>query len=132
MYLVGAILKHHPGYYLDECIVGHTQGNLVHWEYSGDYMFSTKLRMYNELLPGETWKLARTALTRRLLEEVVCAHIPHAFSQSVAKGLGHQLAIIRNRDVSFSAHYWVTLIRRILLFAKKRLDRIRRGKATFR
>jgi glycosyltransferase involved in cell wall biosynthesis len=123
MFLVGGILKNHPGFYINETIVAHTQGNRVYWSYSDDYMFNSRLQLVYDLLPGERWRRERSDLRRQLIEEVARAHVPHAFAQSLSHGVRHQLLILRNMHVVCSRHYWFALTGALLSALLRRLSR---------
>lgn len=87
--------------YVDECIVGHTRGSRVHSEYSDDYMFETRMRMFEDLPPRNARRREREMLKRQLIEQLGRDHVRRVFSKSIRAGTRHQLTILRIPTISF-------------------------------
>ncbi len=110
MYFVGAILKDHPGLYLDDCIVAHTSGNPVYWKYSKDYMVGARIEMINDMLAGTKWKDERKVLLGQVIDEVARHHMPLSWSESKLRWVTHQMALVPHREIVFSRRYWFSLL----------------------
>ena len=110
MYFVGAILKDHPGFYVDEPIVAHTSGNEVFWEYTRDFMTSTRIELINDLLPGESWKAERQALVDQLIDEAGTHQMALSWSKSIPEWVRHQRSLLSLKEFKASPRYWKLLI----------------------
>jgi len=106
MYFVGAILKEHHGFFLNECLVAHTTGNQVFWEYTQDFMVGPRLKMFSDLLPGTRWAKERQVLTKQMIDVIVTFHMQLSWEQSVFNWLTHQIAILRHPEIGLSPSYW--------------------------
>lgn len=123
MYMVGSIVKHHPGRFIDESLVGHTAGNETDWEYTTDFMVGTRITMIKHLLPAPVWDDARAALLSQLREEIRETHLPATAHQSIGAFLKYQGAVLRNSEIAFSGEYWSLLIDFLVGGAWRRMKR---------
>ena len=104
MFLAGAVLKEHPGYYLDECLIGHTVGNRTFWEYPPDFMIGTRIRLVEDLLPGPIWRRERATLTNQLIAEISRHHLPIVWTNGEWRS--HQRVLWQIPQVRLSPRYW--------------------------
>ncbi len=121
MFLVGAILKEHPGLYLDESLINHTVGNETFWEYHPDFMVGANIAMIGDLLPGAEWRTERRTLCDQIIAEVIVHHMPLTLSVSISNWITHQQHLWRVREVRHSKIYWLGLLKFVIKAALRRI-----------
>lgn len=111
-YMAGSVIRDHPGYYLDEVLVAHTTDNQTFWDYTPDMMVASRLRLFDDMLPGPQWIKERRALWNQLIASIVRSH----FKVTWKKGqwLAHQRTLQRIPEVRHSLIYWRGLVRFLL------------------
>ncbi len=109
-YFVGAILKEHPGFYLDEYLTAVTHGNQGFWGYPKDFMVKARIEMIKDMLPGMRWKDERKVLINQIIDEIGKHHMPLSWDESVPNWMRHQFALLRKREVALSPRYWFGLL----------------------
>lgn len=104
MYSIGSIVKKYPGFYLDDCLVQHTVGNEVFWNYTPDFMIGARIRLFQDLLPGWKWRSERRALIDQLIDAI--QHAPFLNAWKSGKWLALQRELIRSAQIRYSLRYW--------------------------
>jgi glycosyltransferase involved in cell wall biosynthesis len=131
MYLVGVVLKEHPGFYLDECLVAVTTGNQTSWEYPKDFMVGDRIKMMKDMLPGPRWKAERRVLIQQTIKDVsgFSYAMSLAWSKSIPDWMATQIALLHIPEVAFSRQYWWGLPR---FLGMKAIYKLMKGVAALR